>query len=61
MEYSKEQEELLKKAEETKKLIAEAMELCNKMLAELEEDLEEEDEPDRMSDLEDGADWIIIF
>lgn len=61
MEYSKEQKELLKKCDEVKQLIAEAREMCDRMIEDLEEDLEETDEPEVPADPEDDADWIIIF
>ena len=63
---NREIEELLKKAEETKRMIEEARELLDACEARLQEEDEEEEEDEEgggylRDDPEDEADWIIIF
>lgn len=57
MEDNREQEELLKKIDEYKRIAEEAMEGLDEMIEVLNEEMEEFGE----EDLDDDADWIIIF
>ena len=64
MEENREMNELLKKCDETRRLIEEAQRMCEDLLEELEEEREfrdGEDEPEEDKDPADDADWIIIF